>query len=437
VRIAARDPLLLGATLVGLALRAIYSLTHALVPIGGDQIVYEQLGRNFASYWGIGSHPFYLAGTIERPPLYPLMLAINYNLGLGDKAVRVEQGALLTVACFALSVMVARTVNIRAGRLTAVVAAVLPPLITIPSTILSDTLAAVLCAFCFCFLVAAWTETAFKPFALKLGVASLIAAAGTLTHPNIVLIFVPVLVTAVFARKEWRERSLAAGAAALAALVLFLPWMIRNQHEQGTLNPLPKNEATSTQLSAGVHLPVYKAGGEFGAKNRAQYYFVGSPPGLTRAQALSRPLTYTTAGLVKWKKALLDNIKHRPLKQIDTSLFWQRELWLIAFDDHTQYGAQPAIPWLLIETLHLAALVLALIGAWFGRRLVLVRLALLIAVLVALPYLIVIPSPRYALPALLVLVTVAGVGLEAIVRLAQSQLVAPSRGEGSPSPSLK
>jgi hypothetical protein len=412
-RRAARDPWLLGFTLLGLALRVVYSLADPLGMIG-DQIQYEQLARNFKSYWGMGlsSQTFWASHTVVRPPLYPLFLAINYSLGLGRGAVHIEQSVFLTAACLALAVLAASVVSIRAGRLTAAIAALLPPLVMMPNGILSDTISASLSAFCVCLLVVAWNERSFRRFVLELVGAALLAAAATLSHPNVVVIFLPLLATALFARREWRERGLAVGAAALAALVLFLPWMIRNQHEAGTLTPLASND---TLTSRGVHLPVYKASGEFGAKKRADYYFTPTPPGVTPQQALSRPLNYQTARLVNTRKTLIHNLKHHPLKQIDTSLFWQRELWLVPFDNWAQYGARPRVPWTLTEVLHLLALALALAGAWFGRRLVLVRMAVAFAVLISLPYLIIVPTPRYALPALLVLSPVAGIGASALL----------------------
>jgi hypothetical protein len=378
----------------------------------GDQIQYEQLARNFKSYLGLSSQTFWASHTVVRPPLYPLFLAINYGLGLGDPAVRVEQGILLTAACLALSVLAASFVSIRTGRMTALISAVLPPLITMPNGILSDTLSASLSAFCICLLVMAWNEGSFRNFVLEVAGASLLAAAASLTHPNVVVIFVPVLTTALFGRGTWRERGLATGAVAAVALVLFVPWMIRNHHQAGSLTPLATND---TLTSRGVHLPVYRAGGEFGAKRRSDYYFTPMPPGLTTEQALSRPLNYQTARLVNTRKALIHNLEHHPLKQIDTSLFWQRELWLVAFDNRAQYGISPRVPWTLTQVLHLLALALALAGAWFGRRLVLVRMAVAFAVLISLPYLIIVPAPRYALPALLILSPVAGIGAAALL----------------------
>jgi hypothetical protein len=187
---------------------------------------------------------------------------------------------------------------------------------------------------------------------------------------------------------------------------VFAPWVARNLDQFGEPALFGYSNAQPAS-SAAVHLPIDKSGGRYGAFYRATHFFTPDP-------APPPWNIWEATGHDPWP-ILWDNVKHRPLQQLDASVYWLRELWLVPFDDHTQYRSPPVVPYELVVAIHALIAALALFGAWVGRRRPEVQVTVGLAVLMTLPYTILLPEPRYAVPMAMLLIVPAGV---AVARLA-------------------
>jgi len=392
------DPWILGLSAIGFALRTVYAvLAHGPENIG-DQIQYAKIAHDFSSWWS--------SADAIRTPGYPLLLAINFSLGQGTNVIRVEQALIVSVAALLVALLAARFCGLTAGRATAALLALLPPLVMLPALLLPDALAASLfAAACFCLL---WGRGARRQLWWFAG-AGAFAAAAALVRPNLLLGLGVIVVAAPLLVHRPRVRALAAAAVVLPVVALYAPWIARNFSELHKPAPVGINPGAEWVAAAGVHLPIDRTDGPKGAYLRSLHFY-------TPGNMADGPLNITAAqsGRVKAFDTLRDNVEHRPLKQLSASAFWQRELWLEAFDDHAQYGRPTKIPYWLSLGVQAFMLVLALGGLWLLRGTALARLVLAASLVLAAPFLIHLPEPRYGAPMLLLLAAPAGAALAAI-----------------------
>jgi hypothetical protein len=374
------DRWIAGFTLAGLALRVSYALASHIPSSAGDQADYVSIGHHFASWWG--------SERAFRTPGYPGFLAAGFELGLGDNGIRVAQAIVLTIACFVLAIAAYRAAGRAAGRLTALIGAVYSPLLTLPSLLLSDALAAALAAGAVFATCEGWRRARWGGW---LAAASTLTAAAALVRPNMVGLFFVLAGVAFLHPMRRRRTAVTLLALLLPVLVLFGPWVGRNLVQRGSADPLGTNHITA------VRFPIDRTSGRYGAHERDIH-----------DQSTARQ----NESLDPWAQ-LLDNLEHRPLDQLSASVFWQRELWLFPFDDRLTYGAAPAVPYALLLAEHLAFLVSAGAGFWLGRRLPTIRIIAAGTAILAAPFLITASSPRLAIPAVTLLLVPAGVGLAA------------------------
>lgn len=203
-------------------------LSRALADGHGFQLVFPQLEL----------HP-----TAFRPPLYPVLLTPGSWL-FGDalwpaRLLSLILGSLVAVLA---GVLAARIAGRRSGVCAAAIVALYPPLLANDTVSLTEPLA----------------------LALLLGAVLMVdherwLAGGVLTgmlmltRPNAYLVLV------VLAIWCWRKVDLVrAGALVLAAMVLFFPWLVRNQVQVGTWRPTTSD---GFNLAAIYSAPAQRAGG--------------------------------------------------------------------------------------------------------------------------------------------------------------------------------
>jgi 4-amino-4-deoxy-L-arabinose transferase-like glycosyltransferase len=161
--------------------------------------------------------------TAEHPPLYTLVLAVEWKLGLESDTPHRATGAVFGTAAVVLVGLIGRRIGgDRVGLLAAGLAAVYPLLITTDGAVLSETLYVPLVALC---LLCAYRlrDRPSVAAALLLGAA---IAAATLTRSEALLLLVLLAPAAALAGGPGRWLRL--GACWAAALVLIGPWVVRN-----------------------------------------------------------------------------------------------------------------------------------------------------------------------------------------------------------------
>jgi 4-amino-4-deoxy-L-arabinose transferase-like glycosyltransferase len=227
---AGRFHLLLGAIAgVGFFIRVLWTHTHGLVQNGllVDQTYYHRVANFVANGDGYINPAAFDAGfrraTADKPPLYPLALALETKLGGGGVDAHRYLGALLGTATIVMLGLLARHLGGNAlGLLVAALGALNPQLWVVDSQMLSETLYGPLLV-----LVLLLAYRLREQPSLRRG-AALGAALGlaTLTRPEGIAI--GVLIGLVLL---WKQRRLALPGVAMAAAVcvlLIAPWSIRN-----------------------------------------------------------------------------------------------------------------------------------------------------------------------------------------------------------------
>lgn len=401
------DHWVLGLVGLGALLRTVYAVRYHVPHDIGDQIGYISAGHHFVDWWR--------SPDALRTPGYPLFVALADGVGLGLNGLRVLQGIAVSAAALLAAVVAGRNFGLPAGRAAAGLGALLPPLITISAPVLSDALASALFAAAVLCICEGWRRPDRRAL---LGAAGILLAAAMLVRPNLGVL-VPILVFAVWVTgRSGRERARGVGVLAVCFLVLFGPWMGRNYAVLGKPYPLGTNRIA---FLLGVALPVDRATGRFGAFERDRDYFVAKQiPGGVRTYAEVSPLDPG--------EVLRENLAERPKQQASASLFWIRELWLWPSDDHLVYGRESIFPWPLLLAAHLGFLLTALVGLWTVRRSPAIRIIAASTLALTAPFAVFQSSPRYAIPAVLILLVPAGVGLtEMSARLRRA---AGGRGRG-------
>jgi hypothetical protein len=210
-------------------LRIVYSVWLAPPTEGiSDAFYFVSVGKLIADGEGFANPYDFLfrdrhLPTAEHPPLYPLVLALEWKLGLDSDTVHRATGAVFGTAAVALVGLVGRRIGgDRVGLLAAGLAAVYPLLITTDGAVLSETLYVPLVALC---LLAGYRLRDRRSIASAVWLGAAIAAA-TLTRSEALLLLVLLAPPAALAGGPGRWLRL--GACWAAALVLLAPWVVRN-----------------------------------------------------------------------------------------------------------------------------------------------------------------------------------------------------------------
>ena len=200
--------------------------------LGGDPFDYDRLGRLLAAGKGFGTSVLSPSGgpTAFRPPAYPLFLGAVYRVtGNSILAARLAQAVLGAVSVVLLWLLARRLFGRRSAYLAAGLFAVYPPVVFATAALMSESLfIPLLLAGLLALAVARdGTENA-KWWALAGGA---FVGLGMLTRPNSAAML-PALVLFVIAWKRtgWSRRPALARAAlvVLGALVVLIPWQVRN-----------------------------------------------------------------------------------------------------------------------------------------------------------------------------------------------------------------
>jgi hypothetical protein len=387
---------------LGLAARLVYALVVMRgVGVGGDGLEFHILANQLAAGDGyiqpLVVSPHHVA-TADKPPLYPLALAIPSLLGWKTLAAHRVVSCLMGAALVAGAGLLGRRVGgERVGLIAAGVAALYPLLVVLDGSVRSESLYAPLLAFG---LLAAY-RLVDRPTLGRAAVLGLVFGAAALTRSEAVLLLAIVL--AVLARKlppGARLRPLAV--AAIAAALMLTPWVVRNWSELG--RPLLSTNSGSLAYGANCHAAYYsRLIGTWPCYPR-----LAVAPGKTEADVSSRlrdqGLDYATghAGRLPAVAAV------RLLRSFDA---WSpaaatRLEAAIGDRDLATYRAGVAIYYLLVPLAVAGAVVLRRRGQPLGLLLAPLALVVLVS---ALGY----GTPRFRVPAEIPLVALAAVALAA------------------------
>jgi 4-amino-4-deoxy-L-arabinose transferase-like glycosyltransferase len=218
---------------LGLAVRLVYALVVMRgVGVAGDGLEFHLLANQLASGDGYVQPLFISPGhvaTADKPPLYPLVLAVPSLLGwktvVAHRVVSCLLGAALVVG---VGLLGRRVGGPRVGLVAAAIAALYPLLVVLDGSVRSESLYAPLIAFA---LLAAY-RLVDRPTLGRAIVLGALVGAAALTRSEAVLLGVGL--AAVAARQLPRGTRLRLGGATVLVLALVLaPWVARNWAEFG------------------------------------------------------------------------------------------------------------------------------------------------------------------------------------------------------------
>lgn len=189
--------------------------------------------------------------TALRPPIFPIALAAVYHVvGVSSKAARWRAGRVLeavlgTLAVALICLIAWRLWGREVALLSGAIAAVLPPLVLVGSSLMSESLyiplllGAVLCALEFRESRTQGSRPRGRWRSLWAILTGVLIGLAALTRSNGVVLLVPIclLVWCQRPRRSWR--SLRAPIVVLAATILTLvPWTIRNERVLHVFDPI-------------------------------------------------------------------------------------------------------------------------------------------------------------------------------------------------------
>jgi 4-amino-4-deoxy-L-arabinose transferase-like glycosyltransferase len=241
--------------LFGFALRLAYVLIvlHK-TPLGGDGLEFHILANQLAGGDGyvqpLVVSPGHVA-TADKPPLYPMLLALPSLTGwktvVAHQVVACLMGAVLVVA---VGLLGRRVGGERVGLVAAALTAVYPLLITLDGSLRSESLYAPLIAFT---LLAAYRLVDRPGFGRAAVLGGLVGLA-TLTRSEALLLGGVLLVLVALRLPRPAGLKYAATISVVAVLVL-VPWVVRNWAEFG--QPVLSTNSGSLAYGANCHAAYY------------------------------------------------------------------------------------------------------------------------------------------------------------------------------------
>ncbi len=228
----------------GFAIRLTYILVSRQdIDFGGDARFYH-LGANVLADGKGFVSPFFPDRVVqagEHPPLYLVYLSVASWFGFTSTLAHLVWSAVLGTATVVVVGLAGREIGgPRVGIVAAVLAATYPNLWIPDGSLMAESMAIFATALAMLFAYRYWHEPRWWRLAL-VGVAS---GAGALSRSELILI-VPLMVVPLallVPGERRRERGIAIGAGALAALVVMAPWLVFN------LTRFEKPELLSTQF---------------------------------------------------------------------------------------------------------------------------------------------------------------------------------------------
>jgi 4-amino-4-deoxy-L-arabinose transferase-like glycosyltransferase len=298
-----------------------YELRH-------DARDYDAHALSIARGEGFSDTIAYGRPTAFRPPGYPYFLAGVYKLAGVERAdverrvrvARVAGAAVGAVAVALLGVLAWQVLGAGIALLSAALAAVYVPLVTVGGAVMSEVLFVV---FMLASLVAALAHRR-SPHELRFAVAAgVLAGLATLTRANALVLLLPLAVAVWDGRPRRAWRSLLAPATVVIAAVLTIaPWTVRNAVELDAFVPV------STQLGSAL-AGTYNDAARLDEENPASW------------RSLKRVPDYA---------AIFARVRETPEAELEREL--RREALAYA-GDHPGYVAEVAF-WSGLRTLDLA-----------------------------------------------------------------------------------
>ncbi len=223
--------ILLAACAAGFLLRLAFGVFYWNgKPLTHDEREYLSLAGNIAAGRGFVYDETFETGTGQqfgRAPGYPLFLAAigARNEGGGTPLrVKIAQSLVGAVGVWLIGVIASRAAGPRAGAASAVIAAAYPPLVTIPSYVLSETLYSTIALAAVVVLQSAAAESKAGGRVLaRACAAGVLTGVAALTRPAM-LFFLPLAAIWLLLSRRYAV----AAALAAAALLVIVPWTVRN-----------------------------------------------------------------------------------------------------------------------------------------------------------------------------------------------------------------
>ena len=240
----------------GLALRLVYVLVVMRgVPVGGDGLEFHILANQLADGDGY-IQPLVVApghvATADKPPLYPLLLALPSLFGWKTLVAHRVVSCLMGAALVAGVGLLGRRVggSERVGLIAAGVAAVYPLFVVLDGSLRSESLYAPLIAFT---LLAAY-RLVDRPSFGRAAVLGLLVGLATLTRSE-ALILGGLLLVACALHLPRPEGLKFTATMSVVAIVVLAPWLARNWAEFD--RPLLSTNSGSLAYGANCHAAYY------------------------------------------------------------------------------------------------------------------------------------------------------------------------------------
>lgn len=394
-----QDPLVVAALVANLALQLIYQDRNEETTLTqlGDQALYRDLGANFTAFWQGHFQPLQLL----RTPGYPLFLHFNGVFELSDRTILIEQALVTCLTGLAIAYIARLLGGVRAGQGAAIGFAVYLPLWSYSGLMLTEALsiASLSWAVVFC------CEAVLRPqiqsrlllISIFLGSLSVIIRPNSAVHLGVLILF------GLGMARPSLMRLKALGVVAVSFLAVFAPWGARNLAVEGRPYLLGRNGPYTMNL--GLNFPVDSDVGEFSSYRRSiRFWGPDSSDRYTAVEAAQTPTRIMVSRALK-----------RPLQFAWSRVVLQYQLWLWPSSAREIYGVKELwTPYWLLVAMHWVVVAAGLAGSWILRR---SRVSWLLSALVAVtgvPYLVYYPEPRYALPAIAMLIALASGGLAVV-----------------------
>jgi 4-amino-4-deoxy-L-arabinose transferase-like glycosyltransferase len=239
----------------GLALRLVYALVvmHG-VGVGGDGLEFHILANQLAAGDGY-IQPLIVSPahvpTADKPPLYPLLLALPSLVGWKSLVAHRVVSCLMGAGLVALvGLLGRRSGGERVGLVAAAIAAVYPLLVVLDGAVRSESLYAPLVAG----LLLATYRLVDRPSAWRAVAAGAVLGLTVLVRSEALLLGVLLLAAAAY-RLPRRRRLGPVTVTAVVAVLVVSPWAIRNWSEFG--HPLLSTNEGSLLYGANCHAAYY------------------------------------------------------------------------------------------------------------------------------------------------------------------------------------
>jgi len=210
-----------------------------------DERQYLNIAENFLKGEGLTvtidsrtREPLHYPQEIQRPPIYPLTLALVERAGWGLTGMRLVQAAAGVLTCLVIYLLAVELVGERPARIAGLIAAAYPFYIYFTGRILSETLFLLFFVTSWYYVVRTWKEVRegaeTTRWLASCLIAGLLGAVAVLTRSSALPVYLAVPVVWLIMGPR-RSEGLAAGLLMLIVLGVGLsPWVARNFRRSGT-----------------------------------------------------------------------------------------------------------------------------------------------------------------------------------------------------------